>query len=160
LDLFLNVTLECSEGALFTLPLPFTPLLKYSKCIKVQPRQRWKDFQQIKLCCLSYIFPLVPYISSYHWSQGALYNYRRYSLYSFTCWYVLLPFAHVYPPSQITTFMILTLISQFWFLNVVFIKFLTPYASVNMKPKSNINDFYVVVGSSVEYASSSLWTLM
>jgi hypothetical protein len=28
-----------------------------------------------------YIFPLVPYISSYHWSQGALYNYHRYSLY-------------------------------------------------------------------------------
>lgn len=177
------------------------PLLKYGMCIKVQPRQRWKDFQQAKLCCLSYIFPLVPYISSYHWSQGALYDYHRYSLYllvgtsllallsiknlvgckpkslcchspirlaffallllySFTCWYVLLPLAHVYPLSQITTFMILTLISQLWFLNVVFIKFPTPYASVNMKPKSNINDLYVGVGSLVEYASSSLWTLM
>lgn len=81
-------------------------------------------------------------------------------LHSFTCWYVLLPLAHVYPPSQTTTFMILTLISQFWFLNVVFIKFPTPYGNVNMKPKSNINDLYVVVGSLVEYASSSLWSLM
>ncbi len=69
---------------------------------------------------------------------------------------MLLPLAHVDPPSEITGFMILTLISQFWFLNVVFIEFPTPYASVNMQPKSNINDLCVVVGSLEEYASSSL----
>lgn len=55
LDLLLNIILKHCEGGFFVLLLPFTPLLNYDKCIKVQPPRRWEIFQWTSLYCLYYI---------------------------------------------------------------------------------------------------------